>query len=40
MLTTPPRIPVNYDLIISDLINSNLDLHIKLDALQVSRSYL
>jgi len=33
ILTTPPRVPVNYDLIISDLIDSDLDLHIKLDAL-------
>ena len=40
MSTTPPGVPVDYDLIISDLIDSDLDLHIKLDALQVSRSYL
>ena len=33
-------LPIDYDLIISDLIDSDLDLHIKLDALQVSRSYL
>ena len=40
ILTTPPEVPVDYNLIISDLIDSDLDLHIKLDALQVSRSYL
>jgi hypothetical protein len=47
MLTTPPEAPItfdspptDYDLIISDLIDSDLDLHMKLDALQVSRSYL
>jgi hypothetical protein len=44
---SPPKAPItfdspliDYDLIISDLIDSNLDLYIKLDALQVSRSYL
>jgi hypothetical protein len=47
MSTTPPKAPItfdsppiDYDLIISDLIDSDLDLHMKLDALQVSRSYL
>ena len=45
MSTTPPEAPITfdsppigYDLIISDLIDSDLDLHIKLDALQVSHS--
>jgi hypothetical protein len=28
-----PEVPIDYDLIISDLIDSDLDLYIKLDAL-------